>query len=122
MLDPSDVDCVLSLALSGESCRRWDTQGLRSDLGCSRRQEADLSGGSLGARGSVTTCSGCPVHVTAVFVPCEEMADDFLTVKYKTFPAGSVCPRCPGLERRAAVVGESGPSDPAAGRQNPSLC
>lgn len=59
-----------------------------------------------------------------VLVSYQETADEFLTatVKCETFPPYPLCPRCPGVERRAAVVGESGPSDPAAGRQDAPYC
>lgn len=50
--NPHDV-LTAALVLSGGSGCRWNPQGLRTDLGRRRRQEADHSGGSLGTCWSV---------------------------------------------------------------------
>ena len=133
-------DLTSSLVLSGESCRCRNPQGLRSDLGRCGREETDQSGGSLGTCRSVI-----PSWVLSAFSKQGESPNrkeldhniqrilyfvspntcychikkqhmESLTAAVKYEP---LCPRCPGVEWRAAVVGESGPSDPPAGRQNP---
>lgn len=96
---------------SGEPGGRRNPQGLRSDLGCSWRPEADVSGGPLGPSRSVQS-------QPSTAGPNDAHSIRTMRVFFVCFCWNLWRCRCAGVERGAAVVGESGQGDPATGRPN----